>query len=292
LTARGRCSPSVGCRVLGLDHSHPGAAASFREWLDATLTRQHLGVSGALQPHAAKHGRDQESQRPRRGTSGGRAGQPDHPRFRRSGVRHLINVGNNPHVVMAFSGHRTPSMPRRYHLNRVDDVRRAAQRGSADRGAAAAVLPLVKKNSSRTRRACRRACAVSVLTHLKVPIESSGPGPLALFALLSPRVLPVNMTAPVVLMLRRWRYWACASAPIRSAAIRRMPLTRRRNVSLACAAPPRQASARPVTEMSIPRPLSKFLSAEVPIGRCSSRRRRDAARRVSGRFRRAKRVQG
>ena len=27
--------------------------------------------------------------------------------LRRSGVRHLINTGNDPHVVMAFSGHRT-----------------------------------------------------------------------------------------------------------------------------------------------------------------------------------------
>jgi len=30
--------------------------------------------------------------------------------LRRSGVRHLIHAGNDPHTVMAFSGHRTPSM--------------------------------------------------------------------------------------------------------------------------------------------------------------------------------------
>jgi integrase len=39
-------------------------------------------------------------------------GQPDRlvHDLRRSGVRHLIHAGNDPHTVMAFSGHRTPSM--------------------------------------------------------------------------------------------------------------------------------------------------------------------------------------
>src|SRR5262245_29297301 len=34
--------------AAGLDHTHPGAAASLREGLDETLTLQRLGVSGAL----------------------------------------------------------------------------------------------------------------------------------------------------------------------------------------------------------------------------------------------------
>ena len=34
--------------AAGLDHSHPGAAASLREGLDETLTLQRLGVTGAL----------------------------------------------------------------------------------------------------------------------------------------------------------------------------------------------------------------------------------------------------
>jgi len=66
--------------------------------------------------------------------------------LRRSGVRHLINTGNDPHVVMAFSGHRTRPMLRRYDIINVDDLRRAAQRGSTHRGESAAMLPLAKKN--------------------------------------------------------------------------------------------------------------------------------------------------
>src|SRR5262249_3843093 len=34
--------------AAGLDHTHPGAAASLREGLDETLTRPRLGVTGAL----------------------------------------------------------------------------------------------------------------------------------------------------------------------------------------------------------------------------------------------------
>jgi len=51
--------------------------------------------------------------------------------LRRSGVKHLIDSGVDPHTVMAFSGHRTPSMLRRYHIIALDDLRRAAERGSA-----------------------------------------------------------------------------------------------------------------------------------------------------------------
>jgi len=44
--------------------------------------------------------------------------------LRRSGVKHLIHAGNDPHTVMAFSGHRTASMLRRYHIIALDDLAR------------------------------------------------------------------------------------------------------------------------------------------------------------------------
>jgi integrase len=51
--------------------------------------------------------------------------------LRRSGVKHLIDAGIDPHTAMAFSGHRTASMLRRYHIIDVDDLRRAAERAQA-----------------------------------------------------------------------------------------------------------------------------------------------------------------
>jgi integrase len=68
--------------------------------------------------------------------------------LRRSGVRHLIQAGVDPHTVMAFSGHRTPAMLRRYHIIDVDDLRRAAERASAYCGEAGRILPI----DARTRR--------------------------------------------------------------------------------------------------------------------------------------------
>ena len=62
--------------------------------------------------------------------------------LRRSGVRHLIGAGVDPHTVMAFSGHRTPSMLRRYHIINVDDLRIAAKRASDYSGAAGSVILL------------------------------------------------------------------------------------------------------------------------------------------------------
>jgi hypothetical protein len=62
--------------------------------------------------------------------------------LRRSGVRHLIDAGNDPHTVMAFSGHRTDSMLKRYHVINVDDLRRAAERGSVYTGKAGQVVLL------------------------------------------------------------------------------------------------------------------------------------------------------
>jgi integrase len=62
--------------------------------------------------------------------------------LRRSGVRHLIGAGVDAHTVMAFSGHRTPSMLRRYHIIDLNDLRRAAERGSTYQGTPASVQPL------------------------------------------------------------------------------------------------------------------------------------------------------
>ena len=43
----------------------------------------------------------------------------------------MIDAGVDPHTVMAFSGHRTPPMLKRYHIIALDDLRRAVERGSA-----------------------------------------------------------------------------------------------------------------------------------------------------------------
>jgi len=66
----------------------------------------------------------------------------------RSGVKHLIDSGVDPHTVMAFSGHRTPSMLRRYHIIDLDDLRRAAERSTQHRGAAAIVTPLRERTAT------------------------------------------------------------------------------------------------------------------------------------------------
>jgi integrase len=73
--------------------------------------------------------------------------------LRRSGVRHLIGAGVDPHTVMAFSGHRTPSMLRRYHILNVEDLRTAAAKGSAYGGGSGQVIPLAEAASAQgTRR--------------------------------------------------------------------------------------------------------------------------------------------
>jgi integrase len=54
--------------------------------------------------------------------------------LRRSGVKHLIGAGNDPHTVMQFSGHRTRSTLDRYHIIDLDDLRVAAERASDFRG--------------------------------------------------------------------------------------------------------------------------------------------------------------
>ena len=66
-------------------------------------------------------------------------------------MKHLIEAGNDPHTVMAFSGHRTAAMLRRYHIINVDDLRRAAERAAAYAGDPAKVSPLPTDRTRRER---------------------------------------------------------------------------------------------------------------------------------------------
>jgi integrase len=63
----------------------------------------------------------------------GMAGRIPHD-LRRSGVKHYIDAGVDPHTVMKWSGHRTPSMLARYHIIDLDDLRRAGKKASEYRG--------------------------------------------------------------------------------------------------------------------------------------------------------------
>ena len=71
----------------------------------------------------------------------GMAGRTPHD-LRRSGVKHYIEAGVDPHTVMLWSGHRTEAMLRRYHIVDLDDLRRAGKKASDYRGPAANVVPL------------------------------------------------------------------------------------------------------------------------------------------------------
>lgn len=71
--------------------------------------------------------------------------------LRRSGVKHLIQAGNDPHTVMAFGGHPTGGMLRRYHIINVDDLRRAAERAASYEGAPGTVAPLPADRTRRER---------------------------------------------------------------------------------------------------------------------------------------------
>ena len=62
-----------------------------------------------------------------------RAARTSHD-LRRSGVKHYIDAGVDPHTVMQWSGHRTESMLRRYHIIDLDDLRRAGKRASEYHG--------------------------------------------------------------------------------------------------------------------------------------------------------------
>ena len=63
----------------------------------------------------------------------GMAGRTPHD-LRRSGVKHYIDAGVDPHTVMKWSGHRTESMLRRYHIIDLDDLRRSGKRASEYQG--------------------------------------------------------------------------------------------------------------------------------------------------------------
>jgi hypothetical protein len=54
---------------------------------------------------------------------------------------------------MRFSGHKTDSMLKRYHVINVDDLRKAALRGAAFSGESATVVPIraAAENLERTR---------------------------------------------------------------------------------------------------------------------------------------------
>jgi hypothetical protein len=60
--------------------------------------------------------------------------------LRRSGVKHYIEAGVDPHVVIGWSGHRTESMLRRYNIIDLDDLRRAGKQASNYLGAKANVI--------------------------------------------------------------------------------------------------------------------------------------------------------
>ena len=66
-------------------------------------------------------------------TAIGMAGRILHD-LRRSGVKHYIDAGADPHTVMLWSGHRPESMLRRYHVVDLDDLRRAGKKASDYRG--------------------------------------------------------------------------------------------------------------------------------------------------------------
>ena len=54
----------------------------------------------------------------------------------------------DPHTVMAFSGHSTPSMLRRYHIIDLDVMRHAAERASARRSEPGTLTPLRDRPTS------------------------------------------------------------------------------------------------------------------------------------------------
>jgi len=79
----------------------------------------------------------------------GMAGRTPHD-LRRSGVKHYIEAGVDPHVVMAWSGHRTESMLRRYHIIDLDDLRRAGKQASSYQGAKENIIRATFGQGSRT----------------------------------------------------------------------------------------------------------------------------------------------
>src|SRR5262249_5162623 len=74
-------------------------------------------------------------------TAIGMSGRIPHDR-RRSGVKHYIDAGVDPHTVMQWSWHRTMAMLVRYHIIDLEDLRRAGKRASDYRGPVSNVVPL------------------------------------------------------------------------------------------------------------------------------------------------------
>ena len=72
--------------------------------------------------------------------------------LRRSGVKHYIDAGTDPHVVMQWSGHRMMSMLQRYHIIDLADLRRAGRKASDYRGPKE-VVPLTRKDTVQGRQA-------------------------------------------------------------------------------------------------------------------------------------------
>ena len=77
----------------------------------------------------------------------GMAGRIPHD-LRRSGVKHYISAGVDPHTVMQWSGHRTLSMLLRYHIISLEDLRRAGKKASEYRGPEPVVKPLRRPAAS------------------------------------------------------------------------------------------------------------------------------------------------
>jgi integrase len=76
----------------------------------------------------------------------GMAGRIPHD-LRRSGVKHYIDAGVDPHTVMRWSGHRTAAMLRRYHIIDLEDLRRAGKKASQYRGPGSNVRSLVPRTA-------------------------------------------------------------------------------------------------------------------------------------------------
>src|SRR5947207_15063577 len=60
--------------------------------------------------------------------------------LRRSGIKHYVEAGVPPQVVMRWSGHRTMSTLLRYAIIDLDDLRRAGKKASDYQGQPTAVM--------------------------------------------------------------------------------------------------------------------------------------------------------
>jgi hypothetical protein len=73
----------------------------------------------------------------------------------------MIHAGVDPHTVMAFSSHRTDSMLKRYHIIALDDLRRAAERGSTYKDTASEQrVPSPRERAQNAQSGPFRACVV------------------------------------------------------------------------------------------------------------------------------------